>query len=250
MSWLPQLESLELRQLLSSSLVADFNGVFPTNAVAIDGISYFTADEGLHGYELWKSDGTIAGTTLVKDLISGKADSQITFAGELDGALLFFSRLDDGTLSLWRSDGTSNGTSKLADIGHQDSRAILLNAILNDKLVFITHGAETDPRVRLWASDGASAGTTVIKQLYEGEDYNTVTTWFELPGRIVFRTAGDALISTDATAEGTTDLRQKIAPGGSDSTNSYFSVQLDDALYVPALAGRNHVLWKTDGTVT
>ena len=42
-------------------------GSGPSELVTIDGVSYFTADDGSSGLELWKSDGTAGGTTGVKD---------------------------------------------------------------------------------------------------------------------------------------------------------------------------------------
>ena len=44
---------------------------------AIDDTLYFRADDGVHGDELWRSDGTIAGTVLAVDIASGTSDSDI-----------------------------------------------------------------------------------------------------------------------------------------------------------------------------
>ncbi len=47
------------------------NGSNPDNFIAVDNTLYFTANDGLIGNELWKSDGTEAGTIIVKDIFPG-----------------------------------------------------------------------------------------------------------------------------------------------------------------------------------
>src|SRR4051794_464745 len=87
------LEALEDRVTLSLApqIVPDINSnVLPSNPsemVAIGSTSYFTADEGVHGVELWKSDGTAAGTGLVKDLAPGTPGSNPSSLTDVTGTL-------------------------------------------------------------------------------------------------------------------------------------------------------------------
>ena len=76
----------------------------------------FSANDGVHGAELWMTDGTEAGTILLKDLVAGTYESRPRYLTEVSGTLFFLA--DDGIHGgeLWRSDGTPAGTSLVKDI--------------------------------------------------------------------------------------------------------------------------------------
>ena len=83
--------------------------------VALGNVVLFNANDGTNGRELWKSDGTAAGTVLLKD-IKQNGDSNPWYLVNVNG-VIFFSA-DDGThgRELWKSDGTAAGTVMVKDI--------------------------------------------------------------------------------------------------------------------------------------
>src|SRR4051812_4942665 len=69
-----EFDQLEERHLLSA--VSLIKPISASNLTAVGGSLFFSASDGVHGGELWKSDGTPAGTGMVKDINSnGSATS-------------------------------------------------------------------------------------------------------------------------------------------------------------------------------
>ena len=83
---------------------------------------FMIADDGVHGYEPWISDGSFAGTYMIKDVNPG--GSSFDTSNNKDGMQYFLSEdklyvsLNNGTSGFepWQTDGTAAGTIQIADI--------------------------------------------------------------------------------------------------------------------------------------
>ena len=214
---------------------------------------YFPGDDGVHGPELWRSDGTPEGTSMVADAVPGEAGTgatQITVAG---GVLYYVGGV--GLLTrLWRSDGSAAGTWMVSDVGPREgyygAGPTSLTA-LGARLLFVvddaTHGVE------LWGSDGTSAGTGMLADLCPGSCSGLAAA--ERPrsvwqGKVYFRGhtpgLGMELWESDGTLAGTL-LVADLNPGPGDGLSAIAPAR--DALYLVANNGVNGAeLWVGDGS--
>lgn len=77
---------------------------------------FFRADDGVHGVELWRSDGTAEGTVLVEDIAPGAATARVSNLTAAGGRLYFAATDVEHGLELWVSDGTAAGTRLVDDV--------------------------------------------------------------------------------------------------------------------------------------
>lgn len=226
----------------AGSGLADY---FELMAYAVGDILYFRADDGSTGEELWRTDGTEAGTVLVKDIEPGQYGSTPGMFAGVDGELYF--TVYAGT-QLWKSDGTANGTQLVRTFtvatwlyGHQGT------------LYFA--GDVDNTGQELWKSNGTFNTTERVKDL-NGVIGASLPINFHSAGDLLYFDAttdtGWELWRTDGTGDGT-QLVKDINPGGANGTlNGYANVAMadrGDTLYFRANDGvHGHQLWRTTGT--
>ncbi len=135
---------------------------YSTQLFAFDNTLYFTADNGTLGSELWQSNGTAAGTQLVKDLNPGSGSSWVEAFVVLDDALYFTTGTPDGAFpyQLWRTDGSEAGT--IAVPYTNSPRSVNSLTLFKDAFYFI---GDSGTQQGLWRSDGSVEGTTFVASL-------------------------------------------------------------------------------------
>ena len=228
-------------------------GSNPRNLTAVGDTLFFSANanavqEGLDR-ELWKSDGTDAGTVLVENI--NKTDSSNPESLTNVNGTLFFTA-DNGTngRELWKSDGTNNGTNLVKDINPGNGSSSINELTDVNGTAFFTVLNESNG-TDLWKSDGTNNGTNLVKDVTPGSRGFEINDLTNVNGTLFFtvdsESNGTELWKSDGTNNGT-NLVADINPG----ENSSIPVNLtnfDGILYFSADDGSNGLeLWKSDGT--
>lgn len=220
----------------------------PSGFTVSGGYMYFVADDGIVGKELWRSDGTNAGTALVKDIRPGTADAfhyfpTDNYLTDFNGILLFNATDAPAHEELWRSDGTDTGTYSLTP---QTSMNLRDHAVIYNNNFYFASGNE------LWKTDGTIAGTVIVKDPIRtaGPTPGTDLTIFN--NEIFFvgydAATGYEVWKSDGTTAGTVLLKD-INPGTGDGIGYGNFEIVNGTLYFTASDGVNgYELWKSDGT--
>lgn len=241
--------------LASQSLVKDIdpNATSPSsgthNLVQSGGLVYFQADDGIHGMELWRSDGTAAGTALVKDIqpVPGQG-AQILYLTAYAGGVVFAA--NDGThgSELWKSDGTPGGTAMVADIlpGPGDSMGFVSAiGVLGSKIFFGANDGVTG--MELWSYDGSAV--SFVKDVYPGAGHGYPTRFAAAGSKLFFMAyAGfnsPTLFVTDGTSAGTLNLDPTLLLRNPSNLVGFGNL----VIFLGSANGNDVEPWISDGTI-
>lgn len=286
----PVVEQLEVRRVLAASTVAfepvtellevaDINretdGLDPQQLTVVGDDLYFSADDGTHGRELWKSDGTAAGTYMVEDVTAGQ-EGHVTSVAALGELAIFVVEPTNGDIELWKSDGTAEGTSMLRLLPHAPREMVEVAGTLFLSVGSNLYSSDGTPEgtgflattqgfnpqeltvvgdtlfftaSTLWKSDGTQVGTQMVKDVQASSLANMDGTLYFAGGTSRRGNGVEPWIS-DGTAEGTMELKD-VAPGDNiagpsgprSSRPSDFTLAVGDVYFT---AGSD--VWRTDGT--
>ena len=215
-----------------------------------DIVLFFTATDTSHGTELWKSDGTVAGTVIACDVEPGSASSTPRNLTAIGNVLFFQAVRPDSGLEVWKSDGTAAGTVLVRDIMPGPAASFPSGFVAMNGIAYF--GAADSLGFELWKSDGTEAGTTMVKDIRPGESSGLVASEsMRAIGNTLYFVAGEPgtgleLWKTDGTEAGTVLVRDLEA--GSGSSNPSVLTPMNGALYFLTTETTELGLWKTDGT--
>ncbi len=233
---------------------------YPYNFLDVSGLTYFTANDGKTGTELYVTDGTPAGTRLVKDLNPGMGSGADLYNSKMyywryDGSweatalghvLIFRGYSPTAGYEVFRTDGTPGGTMLLKDCNPGAGSGYFYYGCRLGAFVYFF--ARDTSGYALWRTDGTPAGTVKIKGGFSSYWYYP----FPYKNKIIFTgfssSAGREPWVTDGTAAGTMMLKD-IRPG---SGSGYFfePTLMGGKVYFRAYkaTGSGYDLWVTDGT--
>ncbi|QXP78698.1 MULTISPECIES: ELWxxDGT repeat protein [Winogradskyella] len=170
----------------------------------LNDILYFNANDGINGFELWRSDGTESGTYMIKDINIGNSNNN-SYPREfvLLNNIIYFIAHDNTGTALWTTDGTESGTNKIINLN--DMRVL---KTVNNKLIIVaeTSGTTYGPH-DIWVSDGTNSGTSHL-QSFGDNLYSDIRITEIFNNELYFvaknpNTAKKALYKTDGTLSGT-----------------------------------------------
>jgi ELWxxDGT repeat protein len=229
---------------------------YPSSYAAnVNGTLFFEADDGMHGRQLWRSDGTAAGTRLTSHIAQGQFNSFVYDLTNVNSTLFFAGVDGNFNDALYRSDGTQAGTFPVRSINDPPHFSVGDLTNVNGTLLF--EGATTTTGAELFRSDGTQLGTHLVKDINPGSANGLppggeVYQFPNVNGVIFFPAnngvSGFQLWKSNGTASGTV-LVKIINPQRSGYSGPFPLLNVNGTVFFQDSDGTHgYELWRTDGT--
>lgn len=234
---------------INTNVSSGYNaGSTPYDFCEFNGRVLFSASDGTHNREPWITDGTAAGTMMLKDTYPGNVNgfySGYTVVGSAAYFLAYPST--SSSYTLFKTDGTIGGTVAVKDhIG-----SVWQSVSFQNKLFFV---CQADGDQELWTSDGTVDGTVLFKDLEPGVSNKSRPTAMIVIGSMLYfvtcnETSGVRLWKSDGTPAGTTVLAQ-LYPSYSSSSNLLLLARNvgGKLVLIARLDYKESHLWASDST--
>lgn len=218
----------------------------PADFTTFRGKVYFAADSAKHGRELWRTDGTRAGTKLVKDIVKGKRGSRPLHLSVVGRTLYFATTNANGDpTQLWRSDGTAKGTRRVANV-----RVTSPVTAVGSTGYFVANDGKGK---ELWKTRGTARTTVRVKDIRPGSRGSDPDQLTALGNKLYF-SATDAqgatrLWRSTGTAAGTVPI-DRARPAGAYAPGPQFLTAAQGRLWFSGFDdAHGWELWTSNGTV-
>jgi len=251
--------------IVYSGITFNYSGTFHFPYFCrLGNILYFAAYGASGGdNELWRTDGTAAGTFRVKNISPG-FDSEPTNLVAFNGAIYFAAWNENSGSELWKSDGTDAGTVMVKDFytgqrgvmdANSSSRILPWFTVSGSYLYFIGNANSSGgTAARLYRTDGTDAGTIQLNADVIPQELTDVN------GTLFFygyntATAEYGLYRSDGTPAGTVHIPTNnsivLFPGSEPFTSTFHAFK--NKLYFPGaqlqLGVDTHLgIYESDGT--
>jgi len=235
------------------TLLKDINPTGGSNAIYLTcfgDLVYFNATDGVHGAELWMTDGTEAGTVMVKDLNPGTGAGFPKDFMEMNGVIYFSATDGINGIQLWSTDGTESGTQVVLSLADVNGLIEWMDfVVLGDRIFF--RGRDAVNGSELWSTDGTAAETQMFLDINPGLVNSGIQDPMVHDGMLYFRAAnatdGPEPWISDGTIAGTHMIKD-IIPGTPGSDPSLFAAAGGLVFFRAGTSATGDELWVTDGT--
>ena len=263
------IQNLSAQVTLVKDIYAGVNSGINTNnkkkkkdRIVFNGKLIFCAKGTSGTYQLWQSDGTLAGTSILKQIATNNVDSNpknFTIFNSTSGTKLYFSANNGANNfwgindELWQTDGTTAGTvinSEMNQATTSSPGSFPRGFTVFGSNFYFTANV-SPPGEEFYRNDGSLGGATLVRDINPGAANSSPKNFTVANGKLFFAATNDNIGRELYVAIGPTTASLSyidVLPVANIGSNPLYLTEYNNNVYFTAGVGGDQ-LWKSDGTI-